>query len=301
MSQDNQDQKRAHYELYKAFKGKVFDSDFTPKRHIQEAGGVVLSRPAVPMNWKVKIIPHFGLKYFNPDDNEEWVKVNHGNPKCIDAVYKSAHLIYHKPLGIVKKPFRKLIPFDLNEHGHVLAVLRKSYGDQSECALAAYDLLKDYSFKLEDIVVVRRQLGFEDLSKDALLVLKEKICECHATNISQSQAGVMFKHKANHYFAARFAKHIGQQNSFIKLQTDRGYHTVTGAKTLQNMPEAHISVEHLLDISIEWYSPPCEKVFSLNEFDYYRDIKHEDSASSTQVYAELTALMEPPSSTEIQM
>ncbi|NGX43406.1 MAG: hypothetical protein K940chlam7_01703 [Chlamydiae bacterium] len=257
-------------------------SHWEAHRIIVKNGGKPLQEPKnIPNDWVIEVIDQngmalshkatlYGIKYSNPNNEEEFIKIMPGNTSYVDERYHEPYVIYHHPTPLIGKEFKNKIYFDRNDSKHmdILLDLKKIYNLRERAATAG-TILEKYWFTFEDIIFVRKTLEFKPIPKNLLQHIKTILCECHQIALSDTQGGVKFC-TPNHHEGVRVAHHISKSEGvFVKVRSVRGYHTLAGETRRHNDDDAHIyNIHEVLQEHLDWYLPHCKKFYRLKKFDY---------------------------------
>lgn len=235
-----------------------------------------------PLTWSIELVrihsdwvktnqkELYGLQYRNPENSAEFIKVMPANKHYIGAIFQEPYLVYHFPSKRINQELQGKTCFDRNNLAHqaLLDSLSKSRCTERDKAKEARQLLGNFYFSVEDLNYVRQSLGLEAIPSATLNYIRKLICDCHYLVISKTQGGMMYKHRDSPYFSTRIGYHTGTTKPFVKVGSDRGFHTATGAIADRSDTEAHINLDEVLWSNFDWHILPCTKVFALNKFDY---------------------------------
>ncbi len=81
----------------------------------------------IPANWKILILKEdLGLLYFNPEDNQEFVKVMQPRFEYEDEIYHEVYVVYHNRSKLIAKYFKDKLFFNQQDSEH-MDILEKAY------------------------------------------------------------------------------------------------------------------------------------------------------------------------------
>jgi len=260
---------KRYRQLVKQMKGVEFNF-YQALHFILTHGGSSLEYPTnVPDYWKARIIHHFGIRLTNPHDPREYVEVFPANSRASNFIFHHKHVIYHRsPMN--QGDELSLEWFDRIKHAQILIDFTTRYKDIKTRMMKAKEEL-NFLFTKDDITYVRDKLDFPPLSKQVLDIINMKACACHSITFSKSQGGVMFNHSGDVKGpgnSIRAANHPNHPPPFVKVTSERGYHTIDGSTCPQKQTAAHIRINEILNYPMSWYLPPCQTVYRSTEFNY---------------------------------
>lgn len=278
------------FELAEKYSEIYFESFYEANKIILNASGIDHQRPTnIPSNWKVKIVGKFGLKFINPVDEDEWIKVLPSFTNTRFSFSQHSVVIYHKPakkilkrFGMRKDPEVRILmdmkEFNQEDPGHLkildsLAMTTKQMGS-SDRALEVGRKLKNFWISVDDLILIRKKFGFQEFADQADFkkVLKtihdELLCNCFGTYLSSSQLGAISKHNLNHYNSIRLAFHFGDDRPFIKINFRGKYRSEDGSEGLDGESSIHLDFESVLTGNFQWFQPVCKKQYAFSTFDY---------------------------------
>ena len=227
---------------------------------------ILFQRPKnIPANWKILILKEdLGLLYFNPEDNQEFVKVMQPRFEYEDEIYHEVYVVYHNRSKLIAKYFKDKLFFNQQDSEH-MDILKKLINqqqkliNQQQIDKLAGEYFENFWFSLDDLKFIRKFLGFKEINESIINHIRSVTCQCHEWTLSKTQGGMLYRHKEHHYYSTRIAYHSDEPAPFVQVKGTRGYYTSTGKVSTREKTDVHLEIGHVLRNPLDWYVTPCKK------------------------------------------
>lgn len=263
----------------------IFSDHEAVKRYLRENHLRVFERPDVPGEWVAMAIHRkranqsevIVIRFFDPAHTHEYVDVIQPDPTSSSPRHKDLYVIYHtcSQFSLTQPQGNTMFDSNSEEHKSLLRSLHvtfpgKDHKAKRDRAKEAAEVFSNFWFNPRDLQLIRRYLGYKPLPQQVIAHIEEVTCACYSWRLSDSQAGMLYQHKAQSTSSVRLAHHIEAQDPFVKLSIDGQSHLPCGTQVLNNSTSAHLSIGMVLQSPLLWEISPCRLEFQFKKFEYER-------------------------------